>query len=344
MAIEIERKYLVTKFPKQYPIISDRIVEQSYVEVTDDHEVRIRKDTYADMSSKYYLTRKNSGSLIREEFEDLISKEEYYTLLSRIDAAPIIKHYKVLKLDDGTLIEYSHVDPTIKRGWRYVEVEFNSVEEANEFDIKKYISNAIEVTDDSRYKMKNYWLTTRMSGTDCRESILQFIRNMAQYMYDIKNRVGEYPNSGFVEDKNIYVIPGGFRNIRLAIMGDEFKVHPPHFHFFKRTSPISAVTGKHGGALLIKDTIHFKHDSHQDRINYVEIKALKKFLSASYPGMDISVWKFILIKWNEMNPQSIQRVDPDLPIPEYFHNMIVQFGKQPRNPNKGRKKNYGSMS
>lgn len=41
----------------------------------------------------------------------------------------------------------------------YGEIEFNSVEEANDFSVPKWFEK--EVTDDMNYKMANYWQITR---------------------------------------------------------------------------------------------------------------------------------------------------------------------------------------
>ena len=41
----------------------------------------------------------------------------------------------------------------------YAEIEFESEEQARDYQFP--IDDAIEVTDDSNYKMKNYWLRTR---------------------------------------------------------------------------------------------------------------------------------------------------------------------------------------
>lgn len=359
MPYEIEKKYLINKFPKHLNVISESIIEQIYLKITDDIESRVMNIIYPDGDLKYILTSRGSGELARENIECEITFNHYNDLLNtyaeyHCNAPAIIKEQKILEIPDTNYrIEYNIVDKNISGGWRYIEVKFKSIEEAENFDMTKYISNAVEITNHSEFKMKNYWLVTRSNispseydtAVSLSESlhphvnaVRDYINKVDQLIYNYKNKVGEYPNSGYNEDNTIFVIPGGFRNIRLAVMANEFKVNPPHFHFFKHTSPIDKVTGKHGGALLINDTIHFKHDSHQDRINYVEIKALKKFLTSNYPDTDISIWKFILNKWNEMNPQVIQKINVDAPIPEYFHNMRVQFGKHPRNPNKGKMK------
>lgn len=355
MIYEIERKYLVNKYPKHLEVLYKYDIEQIYFELKDvstSEEIRMRKVVNDDVIS-YYVTIKSAGNLVREETEYSITEITYDCVTAGATKSGLIpaitKEHTVFILPDCQhRIEYNVVDKEINGGWRYVEVEFNSIEEAESFDISKYISNAVEVTNDPNYKMRNYWLATRSNvfkpdeETACATtialrpyviSVSDHINKSKQLMYDVKNKVGEYPNSGFTDDGSMFVIPGGFRNIRLAVMADEFKIHPPHFHFFKNTSPIDEVTGKGGGALLIKDTIHFKHDSHQDRINYVEIKALKKFLQSNYPGTDISIWQFMIIKWGEMNPQSIQKIDIDTPTPEYFHNMRVEFGKQSKNQN-----------
>ena len=70
--IEIERKFLVEQLPDELDSFPSREIEQGYLAITDDVEVRVRR--YGEES---FLTVKSSGdeSRVEEEIE--------------IDAAPV---------------------------------------------------------------------------------------------------------------------------------------------------------------------------------------------------------------------------------------------------------------
>ena len=156
--MEIERKWLIVgDYPKDGFKIH-AMVAQSYISINP--EVRVR--SYMPIKSKlhsdapYLMTIKGDGDLIRKEIEFPISLEAYNDCLRFAgNKNPVIKDYYVYDYD-GYEIELSIVD---NGAFIYAEVEFISEEEANKFVFPW--KNVIEITEDSSYKMKNYWNRTR---------------------------------------------------------------------------------------------------------------------------------------------------------------------------------------
>ena len=161
--MEIERKWLLSSLPKEnLKMIRHYNVEQLYLAITPEIEIRIRKmipasgfiPLHPEDCGGYLMTVKNNGTLSREEVEIEISEFFYEDLKNKFikDKKPIIKDYYVYDLLDGHFLECSVVD----KAWIYAEIEFSSEKEAK--DYKLSLSTLMdEITDDSQFKMKNYW-------------------------------------------------------------------------------------------------------------------------------------------------------------------------------------------
>lgn len=152
--MEIERKWLLNEIPN-LPILEHGHIEQFYLSMKP--EVRIRR--YVVLEGKgyapYRLTIKGEGSLSREEMECEISEEFYRKALRMVNKCPIFKDYWALDLD-GRCLEVSVVEDK----FIYAEIEFPTVEEAEAYSFP--LADAIDITYDSRYKMKKYWKQTRL--------------------------------------------------------------------------------------------------------------------------------------------------------------------------------------
>lgn len=159
-SLEIERKFLMNVFPMDLPMRRQYILYQGYLSI--DPEVRIRKQELDQGVFLYYLTIKSSGGLVREEIEFLIGEEKYEPLKQMIPHPFIKKECKEFFLPGGLLLECSHVDSGTPTAFFYGEVEFPDEESARQFQPLPCFCE--EVTDDSRYKMKNYWKRTRLGG------------------------------------------------------------------------------------------------------------------------------------------------------------------------------------
>lgn len=159
--MEIERKWLMEGLPD--------IKEEKHIRITQGYisvepEVRIR--SYQVLSGKdmghidHLLTIKGNGGLSREEVETYITEGQFNSLAALIGRPLIEKDYWKYLLD-GHVLEVSVVDPGTKDAFCYGEIEFLSEEEAMayEFPLK-----GKDVTEDQSYKMKNYWVRTRIEA------------------------------------------------------------------------------------------------------------------------------------------------------------------------------------
>jgi CYTH domain-containing protein len=165
---EIERKFLlnVDKGVITEEINDPILVIQFYISV--DPEVRVR--SYGD---NYRMTFKTEGYLSREETEIEITKNDFYKLYNHnfchnikgLYPIPITKIYYTI-MDGKFKIEMSIVDNNTPLEFIYAEIEFQSEEEANSYNLPDWFVakyNPVEVTNDPYYKMKNYWKRTRLN-------------------------------------------------------------------------------------------------------------------------------------------------------------------------------------
>lgn len=149
--MEIERKYLIDK----ENLINDiegyphHIIEQGYM--CTEPVVRIRKS-----DEEYYMTYKSKGLMAREEYNLPLTKEAYYHLLPKCDGNIISKTRYLIPLDKYT-IELDVFSGKFE-GLILAEVEFNSLEEAENFTPPKWFGE--DVTFSTKYH------NSTMSKTD----------------------------------------------------------------------------------------------------------------------------------------------------------------------------------
>ena len=160
--VEIERKFLMTGFPDNVlELIYKADVQQAYISV--EPEIRIRGILYMDGDTDFCKTEKSEGGIARLETEEVLSMGEYneqIEAIKKLGMEPITKDYRVYNLDGKRILEVSKVDDK----FYYGEIEFKSVLQARMWRPDRRLSEYIleDVTDDDRYKMKNYWERTRL--------------------------------------------------------------------------------------------------------------------------------------------------------------------------------------
>ena len=155
--MEIERQFVVNNVPHEWVSSNDFIlIEQAYLAVSTNREIRIRKQefikNYSLYKVEYILTVKEETEdmLMRHEYEIPIDEECYKLLVQnrvilkkcRHDISKYIGHKAVLDIYDNLYYPLN-----------IVEVEFNSKEEA-----EKYVPHPdlyLEVTHLSTYRAKN---------------------------------------------------------------------------------------------------------------------------------------------------------------------------------------------
>ena len=170
MNIEIEKKWLLKRMPACVPLGTSEGF-QSYPSV--DPAIRVGRKVCHD-TSEYYLTLKGKGSISRAEFELPISKEDYDNICHELlfGMKPIHKENHYYSLDsfcDSNILadpdEQLRID-VVDRGatseFIYAEVEFKSVDDARAFEFPFPECEAVDVTDNPKWKMSNYWERTRL--------------------------------------------------------------------------------------------------------------------------------------------------------------------------------------
>ena len=149
--MEIERKWILQKVPTEFRLVRNTQMEQFYV--STNPEVRLRHNPASN--EPFRITVKGEGTLSREEIETKVSENFYNKLKDFVGKPSIKKDYSIFNCG-GYPLAVSVVD---NGAFIYAEVEFESEEQARNYELP--IADAVEVTYDSNYKMKNYWLRTR---------------------------------------------------------------------------------------------------------------------------------------------------------------------------------------
>ena len=155
--IEIERKFLIDDFP-QLPLLTEAVIYQGYLSVKPT--VRIRSTEIAG-KTEYVLCFKGKGTLSRKEIEMNLQKEVFEELAELLSAPMIRKDFRVYQLPDGHKLECSLVDKGSASEFKYAEVEFQSLEEASQFDPPTFLGR--EVTEERSFSMGSYWEKYRLN-------------------------------------------------------------------------------------------------------------------------------------------------------------------------------------
>jgi adenylate cyclase len=144
--VEIERKFLVEQLPNGLDSFPSREIEQGYLAITDDVEVRVRR--YGQES---FVTVKSSGDESRVEEEIEIDGRRFDSLWPLTEGRRVEKRRYRIPAGDGLTIELDVYHGRLT-GLVTAEVEFGSRADADGFAPPAWLSR--EVTDDPRYKNK----------------------------------------------------------------------------------------------------------------------------------------------------------------------------------------------
>ena len=162
--LEIERKYVMQGFPEEIlssdeyvqlglQLLREVEIEQGYISVEPEVRLHGARDT-STKEENYRLTLKGNGDLVRTELITDVSYDFYQEAKKMLPAEMINKLYRKYQYGD-LLLEVCHVDAGTEYEFYYGEIEFASEDEAIAFEAPKWLG--IEVTNDEKYKMKNYW-------------------------------------------------------------------------------------------------------------------------------------------------------------------------------------------
>ena len=139
--MEIERKYLVRKLPENLEQYNKKKIAQGYL--CTEPVVRIRRS-----NDDYYMTYKGDGLMVREEYNLPLTQEAYEHLRPKIDGLLIAKTRYLSPLDNKLTAELDVFEEDLN-GLVIVEVEFNTVEEANAFHAPDWFGE--DVTNSGKY-------------------------------------------------------------------------------------------------------------------------------------------------------------------------------------------------
>lgn len=139
--MEIERKYLVRKLPENLEQYNKKKIAQGYL--CTEPVVRIRRS-----NDDYYMTYKGDGLMVREEYNLPLTQEAYDHLRPKIDGLLIAKTRYLIPLDGKLTAELDVFEEDLS-GLTIVEVEFDTVEEANAFTAPDWFGE--DVTNSGKY-------------------------------------------------------------------------------------------------------------------------------------------------------------------------------------------------
>ena len=143
--MEIERKFLINQLPEDLEKYEQHEIAQGYL--CTSPVVRIRRS-----NDDYYLTYKGKGMMVREEYNLPLTIEAYLHLREKIDGRLIEKTRYLIPLTDKLTAELDVFHGDLAP-LTLVEVEFESVEEANAFTVPEWFGE--DVTNDGRYHNSN---------------------------------------------------------------------------------------------------------------------------------------------------------------------------------------------
>ena len=141
--MEIERKFLVKKIPPLDGLKYDKII-QGYVSLLP--EIRVRKK-----GDEYYICEKSDGDVVREEIERKIDEKTFDELFAKTSGRVIEKtrYY----IPSGKYVFELDIYSGRHEGLIVVEVEFPTLEEANNFTPPDWFGE--DVSARSEYRNKN---------------------------------------------------------------------------------------------------------------------------------------------------------------------------------------------
>lgn len=139
--IEIERKFLVKKIPDNLDTYEMIDMIQGYLNTAP--VVRVRKE-----NDDYVLTYKGSGLLSHSEYNLPLNKEAFEHLLKKCDGIIISKSRYKIPIENNLTAELDIFKGDLD-SLKLVEVEFDSVEEADNFTPPEWFG--ADVTTDGRY-------------------------------------------------------------------------------------------------------------------------------------------------------------------------------------------------
>jgi CYTH domain-containing protein len=139
---EVERKYLVTRTPADLEDWDAEPIEQGYLAITDDVEVRVRR-----RAGRATLTIKSAPALVRVEEELELDERAFTTLWPLTEGRRVTKRRHVREA--GPLVLELDVYDGALEGLMTLEVELPDPAAAEDFAPPSWVGR--DVTGDARY-------------------------------------------------------------------------------------------------------------------------------------------------------------------------------------------------
>jgi CYTH domain-containing protein len=153
MSSEIERKFLLAEQPAWLSECSGVRIEQGYLAVEEDVEVRLRR---AD--EELLLTVKRGHGEVREEVEVALEREQFEALWPLTESRRLRKTRRLVPIEDGLTAEVDVFEAGLE-GLVVGEVEFGSREDSESFAPPAWLGE--EITGDGRYSGQSLALQGR---------------------------------------------------------------------------------------------------------------------------------------------------------------------------------------
>ena len=152
--MEIEKKYEITKLPDNLEQYDKKEIEQGYLCVKPVVRIRKSNDDYILTYKAPYENheKKEKVAIVNNEIEMPLTKEAYTHLREKVDNNLISKTRYLIPLQDGLIGELD-VFHGILEGLVFIEVEFESEEEASRFNPPSWFKK--DVSFEKKYK-NNY--------------------------------------------------------------------------------------------------------------------------------------------------------------------------------------------
>lgn len=143
--MEIERKFLLKRAPRQISDYEHSRIQQAYL--CTEPVMRIRKK-----DEQYIFTYKSAGLMEREEVEIPLDAKSYEHLLKKCDGNTVSKTRYYMPLDSGLTAEIDIFHDGFD-GLVIAEVEFPDLEAARNFVPPVWMNH--DVTSDARFQNSN---------------------------------------------------------------------------------------------------------------------------------------------------------------------------------------------
>lgn len=159
VTVEIEKKYLIANkeelfnFIRTAANVEKQIIEQQYITITPEEEVRVRRKTKNDTSS-YLMTTKKGHGLKREENEISIPLSTYELHMNSIKAIPISKIRYSIPYGEFVLEIDMYQNKSLK-DLIVVEVEAKNEEDLLSLEIPSFVGK--DITELKVYKNQSLW-------------------------------------------------------------------------------------------------------------------------------------------------------------------------------------------